>query len=83
MIKTDSLEDPITLETAEEEYKEAINVFPALHAYQTEHNEVNLQKLCVEVTKFCQSVFASVRNESERNIYRSMVEKLYKKTLLH
>lgn len=59
----------ITLEQAEREYKEAIDIFPALHKYQTEHSPDNLQKLCVEVGEFCSAVYASTRNEDERNIY--------------
>ena len=55
-----------------------INFFPALKKYKDEHNTVNLQKLMVEISEFCRAVYASTRNEGERAIYRSFVEKLNK-----
>lgn len=54
------------------------DIFPALQKYKEEHNSANLQKLCVEISEFCQSVYASTRNEAERKIYRAMIEKLNK-----
>ena len=72
-------DENITLEQAETEYKEAMDIFPALHKYQTEHNAVNLQKLCVEIAEFCRAVYASTRNDSERDIYFGMLDKLQKK----
>lgn len=67
------------LKQAEEEYKEAMDIFPALHKYQTEHNGINLQKLCIEIAEFCQKVYASTQNEEEQNIYFGMLEKLTKR----
>ena len=55
-----------------------LDIFPALQKYKDEHNTANLQKLMVEILEFCSSVFASTRNETERKIYRSMIEKLNK-----
>lgn len=75
-IKSDKLEDGVTLEQAKAEYKEAIDIIPALHKYQTEHNSVNLQKLCVEIAEFCQKVYASTRNDDERDIYFSILGKV-------
>lgn len=72
-------DENITLEQAEREYKEAMDIFPALHKYQTEHNAVNLQKLCVEIAEFCRAVYASTRNDDERDIYFGMLDKLQKK----
>lgn len=72
-------DENITLEQAEREYKEAMDIFPALHKYQTEHNAVNLQKLCVEIAEFCRAVYASTRNDGERDIYFGMLDKLQKK----
>ena len=67
---------PLQLTT---EYREAIDIFPALHKYKTEHNTENLQKLCVEIAQFCRAVYASTQNEQERKIYYDMLEKLNKK----
>lgn len=55
-----------------------IDIFPALKKYKDEHSTANLQKLMVEILEFCRSVYASTRNEQERKIYRSMIEKLNK-----
>lgn len=55
-----------------------INFFPALKKYKDEHNTANLQKLLVEISEFCRSVYASTRNEQERKIYHSMIGKLNK-----
>lgn len=79
-VRSDKLDENITLTQAEQEYKEAIDIFPALHKYQTEHSSVNLQKLCVEIAEFCRAVYASTQNENERDIYYSMLEKLQKKS---
>lgn len=78
-VRSDKLDENITLTQAEQEYKEAMDIFPALHKYQTEHNSVNLQKLCVEIAEFCRAVYASTQNENERDIYYGMLEKLQKR----
>ena len=78
-VRSDKLDENITLTQAEKEYKEAMDIFPALHKYQTEHNSVNLKKLCVEIAEFCRAVYTSTQNESERDIYYGMIEKLQKK----
>lgn len=72
-------EDNVTPNQLTEEYKWAIDTFPALHKYKNEHNVANLQKLCVEISDFCRSVYASTTNEQERKIYFDMLEKLNKK----
>jgi hypothetical protein len=59
-------------------YSEIADIFPALQKYKDEHNTANLQKLMVEISEFCRAVYASTRNEAERKIYRSMIEKLNK-----
>ena len=61
------------------EYKEAIDIFPALHKYKQDHNEINLKKLCVEISEFCRAVYSSTRNEAERKIYKNMLDKLQNK----
>lgn len=66
----------ISLEQEEKEYKEAMDIFPALHKYQAEHNSANLQKLCVEIADFCQAIYVSTRNEDERNIYYNVLGKV-------
>jgi hypothetical protein len=55
-----------------------LDFFPALKKYKEEHNTANLQKLMVEISEFCRSVYASTQNEAERKIYHSMIEKLNK-----
>ena len=75
----DKFEDKVTPTQLTTEYREAIDIFPALHKYQAEHNTDNLKKLCVEISDFCSAVYASTRNEQERNIYFDMLEKLNKK----
>ena len=69
-------EDMPTLEKIKDEYAEATDIFPALHKYKSEHNIVNLQKLCVEISAFCGAVYASTQNEQEREIYFDMLKKL-------
>lgn len=75
----DKFEDAVTPNQITEEFKWAVDIFPALHKYKTEHNAVNLKKLCVEISEFCRAVYASTQNEQERNIYFSMLDKLNKK----
>lgn len=72
-------EDTVTPLQLTKEYKEAVDIFPALHAYQSEHNETNLKKLCVEVAEFCRAIYASTRSEAERKIYYGMLDRLAKR----
>lgn len=62
----------------EKEYSELADIFPALEKYKDDHNIANLQKLCVEISEFCRSVYASTRNEQERKVYFAMIQKLNK-----
>ena len=75
----EQFEDKVTPTQLTTEYREAIDIFPALHKYKISHNTDNLQKLCVEISEFCRSVYASTRSEAERNIYYNMLEKLNKR----
>lgn len=74
----EQFEDNVTPMQLTTEYREAIDIFPALHKYKTEHSAENLKKLCVEISQFCNAVHASTQNEAERAIYNSMVKKLNK-----
>lgn len=75
----DKFEDKVTPVQLTTEYREAIDIFPALHKYKTEHNTANLQKLCVEITQFCRAVYSSTENEQERQIFNAMLDKLNKR----
>lgn len=79
IVALDKIEDTVTPMQIIDEYKEAVDIFPALHKYKNEHNATNLQKLCVEIAQFCRAVYASTQNEQERKIYYNMLEKLNKK----
>lgn len=71
-------EDNVTPMQLTKEYKEAIDIFPALHKYKVEHNCKNLQKLCVEVAEFCRAIYSSTQNDAEREIYKAMIAQLQK-----
>lgn len=75
---SNKFEDNPTPSQLTKEYQEAVDIIPALHKYQAEHNTQNLQKLCVEVLEFCKALYASTRNDEERKVYDKMVEKLKK-----
>ena len=75
----EQFEDKVTPLQLTAEYREAIDIFPALHKYKYEHTTDNLKKLCVEIAEFCRAVYSSTRNEQERKIYYDMLEKLNKK----
>lgn len=60
------------------EINSELYIFPALQKYKDEHNTANLQKLMVEISEFCRSVYASTRNDEERKIYHTFIEKLNK-----
>lgn len=75
----DKFEDNVTPTQLTDEYKEAIDIIPALHKYKSDHNITNLQKLCVEISDFCRAIYASTQNEQERNIYFNMLDKLNKR----
>lgn len=71
-------EDKVTPLQLTTEYREAVDIFPALHKYKVEHNTVNLKKLCVEVSEFCSAIYSSTQNDEERQIYFDMLYKLQK-----
>ena len=52
------------------------DLFPSIQLSKSDHNIVNLQKLCVEITEFLRSVYASTKSDEERSVYRAMVDKL-------
>lgn len=72
-------EDEPTIPKLTVEYREAIDIFPALHKYKTEHSKENLQKLCVEIADFCRAIYASTGSPQERQIYFDMLDKLNKR----
>ena len=75
----DKFEDKVTPVQLTTEYREAIDIFPALHKYKTEHSTDNLKKLCVEIADFCRDIYASTENEQERHIFNAMLDKLNKR----
>ena len=72
-------EDNVTPTQLTDEYKEAIDIIPALHKYKSDHNITNLQKLCVEIADFCRAVYSSTTSPQERQIYFDMLDKLNKR----
>ena len=75
----DKFEDKVTPLQLTTEYREAIDIFPALHKYKIEHSTDNLKKLCVEIADFCRAIYASTGSSQERQIYYAMLDKLNKK----
>ena len=75
----EQFEEKVTPTKLTMEYREAIDIFPALHKYKIEHSTDNLKKLCVEIAQFCRAVYSSTQNEQERNIYYAMLDKLIQK----
>ena len=78
VVNSYNIENSRSLEKTADAYSEIADIFPALQKYKDEHNTANLQKLLVEISEFCRSVYASTQNESERKIYHTMIEKLNK-----
>lgn len=74
----EKFEDNILPEQIQDEYKEAIDIFPALHKYKIAHTIPNLRKLCFEISEFCRAVYASTQSTEERQVYREFIEKLNK-----
>lgn len=77
-VRSNEFEDSRLPEKKTDAYSEIADIFPALQKYKDEHNTANLQKLMVEISEFCHSVYASTQNETERKIYRTFIEKLNK-----
>ena len=70
----EQFEDKVEPMQLQEEFKWAVDIFPALHKYKTEHSTDNLKKLCVEIADFCRAVYASTQNEEERKVYFSILK---------
>lgn len=51
-------------------------LFPTLTEFRQNHTEHNLKKLCLEVKEFCISIYSTLQNEEEKNIYKSMFQNL-------
>ena len=51
-------------------------LFPTLIEFNQNHTEHNLKKLCLEIQEFCISVYSTLQNEEEKNIYRYMAKNL-------
>lgn len=75
----DKFEDNVTYTQLTKEYEEIVSIVPSLHKYKADHNITNLQKLCVEISDFCRAVYASTKNEQERQIFNVMLDKINKK----
>ena len=52
------------------------DIAPSLSAFIENHTTENLQKLCLELQEFCQSVYALTKNDDERKIYFKMLDNL-------
>lgn len=52
------------------------DIEPSLMHFIKFHTLENLQKLCLEIQEFCQSVYALTQNEEERSIYFDMARKI-------
>lgn len=52
------------------------DIEPSLMHFIKFHTLENLQKLCLEIQEFCQSVYALTQNEEERSIYFDMIRKI-------
>ena len=78
VMRSKQFEDSPSLEKTADAYSEIADIFPALQKYKDEHSTANLQKLMVEISEFCHSVYASTQNEAERKIYHAFIEKLNK-----
>lgn len=61
------------LRPSEDELKD---VSPSLNAFIENHTTENLQKLCLELQEFCQSIYALTKNDDERKIYFKMLDNL-------
>jgi hypothetical protein len=74
----EQFEEKVTPAQLTVEYREAIDIFPALHKYKISHNTDNLKKLCVEIADFCRAVYSSTTSPQERQIFFDMLDKLMK-----
>ena len=52
------------------------DVAPSLNTFIENRTIENLQKLCLELQEFCQSVYALTKNDDERKIYFKMLDNL-------
>ena len=51
---------------------------PSAKAYFDTHEMRSLQKLCLEIQELCVSVYATLQNDEEKNIYRMMSKNIIK-----
>ena len=63
----------VKLKPSSDELKD---VAPSLNTFIENRTIENLQKLCLELQEFCQSVYALTKNDDERKIYFKMLDNL-------
>lgn len=51
-------------------------LLPTLKDFRQNHTEHNLQKLCLEIQEFCISIYSTLQNQEEKNIYSNMIKNL-------
>lgn len=42
---------------------------PSLNEFYKNHTEHNLKKVCLEIRELCLSIYSTLQNEEEKNIY--------------
>lgn len=57
----------------EEEYERnsTFSPMPTLDIFLKEHTEHNLKKVCLELKETCLSIYATLRNEQEKEIFKN------------
>ena len=51
---------------------------PSAREYFGTHEKRSLQKLCLEIQELCVSVYSTLQNDEEKNIYNIMVKNIVK-----
>lgn len=72
------LKNPTTKEAVIIEQSTYNEYLPTINKYMQEQNEHNLKKVCLEIQEVCASIYATLKNDKEKDIYLDMVKFLVK-----
>lgn len=72
------MQAPLTKETENDIIISHSEYLPSARDYFNTHERRILEKLCLEIQELCVSVYSTLRNEEEKNIYSMMSRNIQK-----
>lgn len=72
------MQAPLTKETENDIIISHSEYLPSARDYFNTHERRSLEKLCLEIQELCVSVYGTLQNDDEKNIYSMMLRNIQK-----